>query len=278
LATPSFTVELLHGLRKGGACHRVVVLRDPTGYDEATMAEASDVTPVEQASRFLAGLIAKIGDCERPTPDEVLALSVGDRERLLLAVSARLLGHELQLVATCPHCREKAEIGARVADLIELPTPAPDEIDLEAEDGRWWARIRPPTGADLRRAARGTPDAARALLTDCLVELVDPAGQPAAATVLPAECEARLASALAELDRMAECSVEIACPTCQAPIEALIDGYTLLRAALGEADNLYREVLKMTRVYRWTEAEIMALPLIRRRRYLAAAGLEGAPS
>jgi hypothetical protein len=253
------------------------VLRDPTGYDEAVMAEAGDATPAEQTSRFLAELITKISDCERPTPGEVLALTVGDRERLLLAVSARLLGHELQLVAACPHCREKAEISARVADLIELPAPAPDEIDLEAEDGRWRARIRPPTGADLQRAARSAPDAARALLTDCLLELVDPAGRPAQPTVLPAECEARVASALAELDRLAECSVEIACPTCQAPIEALIDGYTLLRAALGGAENLYREVLRMTRAYRWSEAEIMALPLIRRRRYLTAAGVEGAP-
>src|SRR5262249_44530947 len=118
------------------------------------------------------------------------------------------------------------------------------------------------------------PDAARELLTDCLVELVDPHGRQAAATVLPAECEPRVASALAELDRMAECCVEIACPACQAPIEALIDGYTLLRAAMGGVENLYREVHRMTRAYRWSEAEIMALPLVRRRRYLAAANLE----
>jgi hypothetical protein len=276
--TPSFTVELLRGLQKNGAWHRLVVLRDPTGYDEAAMAEADDATPAEHASHLLSRLITKIGDCERPTPDEVLNLSVGDRERLLLAVSARLLGYELQLVATCPHCLEKSEITARVADLIQLPTPATDEIDLDAKDGCWRARIRPPTGADLQRAARGAPAAARALLTDCLVELVDPAGRPAAATDLPAECENRVASALADLDRMAECSVEIACPTCQAPIEALIDGYTLLRAALGGDDKLYRDILRMTRAYRWSESEILALPIIRRRRYLAAAGLEGAPS
>jgi hypothetical protein len=274
--THSFTVELLHGLWKNEACHRLAVLRDPTGHDEAAIAEMGDATPAEQVSRFLAGLIIKIGDCERPTLDEVLALTVGDRERLLLAVSARLLGHELQLVAACPRCREKAEISVRVAELIDPPSPAPEEIDLEARDGHWRARIRPPTGADLQRAANGAPQAARVLLTDCLVELVDPAGRPAAATVLPAECEPRVASAIAELDRMGECSVEIACPSCGAPIETLIDGYTLLRAALGGAEKLYREVLRMTRAYRWSEAEIMALPLIRRRRYLAAAGLEGA--
>lgn len=276
--TPSFTVQLLRGLQKNGAWHRLFVLRDPIGYDEAAMAEAGDAAPAEQVSHMLSRLITRTGDCARPTPDEVLNLSVGDRERLLLAVSGRLLGHELQLVATCPHCLEKSEITARVADLIELPVPAPDEIDLDAEDGCWRARIRPPTGADLQRAARAAPRAARALLTDCLVELVDPAGRPAATTDLPAECEARVASALADLDRMAECSVQIACPTCQATIEALIDGYTLLRAALGGSDRLYRDILRMTRAYRWSESEILALPIIRRRRYLAAAGLEGAPS
>jgi len=34
----------------------------------------------------------------------------------------------------------------------------------------------------------------------------------------------------------------------------------------------------MTRAYRWSESEILALPIIRRRRYLAAAGHEGTPS
>jgi hypothetical protein len=274
--THSFTVELFHGLWKNGAHQRLAVLRDPTGYDEATIAEMGDATPAKQASKFIAELLIRIGDCEQPTMDDVLALTVGDRERLLLAISARVLGQDLHLVTTCPHCRKIAEISARVPDFIGPPGPAPDQIDLSAGERRWRARIRPPTGADLQRAAINEPNAARGLLTDCIVELVDPAGQPAAASALPSECESYVANALAELDRMAECSVEIACPSCGEPIEALIDGYTLLRAGLGGAERLYQEVFRMTRAYRWSEAEILSLPLIRRRRYLAAASLEGA--
>lgn len=271
----SFTVELLHGLWKDGARHRLAVLRDPTGHDEAAFAEIGEAMPAERASRFIAGLIVRIGGCERPTLDEVLALTVGDRERLLLAVSARLLGQELSLVTTCPHCSEIAEISVRIADLIGPPAAAPDRIAFEAGDGQWRARIRPPTGADLERAAAASAAAARDLVIGCVVELVDAGGRPAAATALPPECESHVADALAELDRMAECRVDLDCPACAQPIGALIDGYTLLRAGLGEGENLYHDVFRMTHAYRWSEAEILSLPLARRRRYLAAAALHG---
>lgn len=269
-----FRVELLHGLTEKGRRDTLAVLRDPTGREEAAFADLAqdDATPAERVSAIIAALALRIGDCEQLSMDQILELTAGDRERLLLAISARLLGEELDLVTPCPSCRNLAEISVRFADMIAWrPAAAPDCLALEAGDGEWIARCRPPTGADLERAARGGASAARNLLVDCLVELIDPAGNAAAPSALPAECEARVGDALADLDRAAECRVEIRCPSCAEVIEALIDGFTILRTALGGAQRLYDDVYRMARAYHWSEAEILSLPLRRRRHYLAIA-------
>jgi hypothetical protein len=278
--TQSFKVELLHGPLEAGRRHTLAELRDPTGHDEATLAElGQSATPAECVSAVVAALTLRIGDCEQPSMDRILQLTAGDRERLLLAISARLLGPELDLVTPCPSCRDLAEVPVRFGDLIaSRPASAPDRIELQTGDGQWTARCRPPAGADLERAVHGGPDAARMLIVGCLIELIDPAGNRVAAGALPAECEARVASALADLDPAAECRVEIECPSCAEKIEALIDGFTILRTGLGGAQQLYDDVYRMARAYHWSEAEILSLPLKRRRHYLAIAeGAEARP-
>ena len=49
--TQSFKVELLHGLLEAGRRHTLAELRDPTGHDEAMLAELRrDATPAECVS------------------------------------------------------------------------------------------------------------------------------------------------------------------------------------------------------------------------------------
>ncbi len=84
--TQSFKVELFHGLLETGQRHTLAELRDPTGHDEAMLAElGQDATPAERVSALIAALTLRIGDCERPSMDQILQLTAGDRERILLA-------------------------------------------------------------------------------------------------------------------------------------------------------------------------------------------------
>jgi hypothetical protein len=276
--TQSFNVELLHGLLETGRRHTLAELRDPTGHDEARFAElGQDAAPAERASALIAALTLRIGGCERPSMDQILQLTAGDRERILFATSARLLGPRLDLVTSCPACRNLIEIPVRFEDVIALrPAPMPDRIALEARDGRWIARCRPPTGADLERAVRGGPNAPRMLIVDCLIELIDPVGNRVAPAALPVECENHVAKALAELDPAAECRMDIECPSCANPINAFLSGYIILQTALGDMRRVYDDVFRMARAYHWSEAEILSLPLRRRRHYLAVAGGAGA--
>ena len=275
----SFEVELLHGLSDAGEVHRLAVLREPTGRDQALMMELAGTPPAKSISALMASLTQRIGKCANPSRDQLLHLTAGDRERLVLAVCARLLGPEADLVVPCPTCRDLCEVPVHFADIIALrPSTSDDHCSLAAADGIWTARICPPTGHDLEAVSTGGAGAERQFLEICLSELHDPAGQKVARESLPPECEAQLAEAIAALDPLAECRIGIDCPHCAATFDTLLDGFTLLRTAIGDANSLYGDIYRMARAYHWSEADILALSLKQRRHYLAIAAAQEARS
>jgi len=274
--TQSFKVELLYGLLEAGHRHRVAELRDATGHDEAMLADLGrHATPAERVTAALAALILRIGRIEAPAIEQVLELTAGDRERLLLALCERLLGPEIDLVTTCPSCSEAAELSIRFADIMaahpKTMFSADPHVELDAGGETWAARLRPPTGADLEYAARNAPRGVRQLITGCVVELSDPSARHVIPSALPAACEDQVADALLALDPAAETRIAAECPSCGHEIDALLDGYALLQNGLGGSHRVYDDVFRMARAYHWSEAEILSLPLRRRRQYLAIA-------
>ncbi|MFO0992800.1 MAG: hypothetical protein U1E67_12815 [Hyphomicrobiales bacterium] len=278
--TQSFKVELSHGLLTAGQRHTLAELRDATGHDEAMLADLGrHATPAERVSAILAALVLRIGEIGSPTMQQVLELTAGDRERLLLALCERLLGPEIDLVARCPSCGEVAELSVRFAEIMAghpaTRVSADVNVDLDAAGETWVACLRPPTGADLEYAARNRPRGARQLITSCVVELTDPSARHVIPSALPAACESQAADALLALDPAAETRIEAECPSCGQPIDALLDGYALLQNGIGGSQRVYDDVLRMARTYHWSEAEILSLPLRRRRHYLAIAAEAG---
>jgi hypothetical protein len=269
-------VELLHGLLVGGRRHTLAELRDPTGHDEAMLSEMrADATPAECVSGLIAALTLRIGEIECPSMDHIRKLSAGDRERLVLALCAWLLGPEVDLIATCRWCGAAAEMPVRFAEVADASSQsgvtAESQIELAAGDARWVARLRPPAGADLERAARDGAQAARDLIVSCIEMLTDPSGHRVAHSELPTACESAVADALLALDPAAESLIEIDCPSCAKSIDALLDGYTILQCGLGGANRVYDDVFRIARTFHWSEHEILSLPLRRRRHYVAIA-------
>ena len=277
------TVDLFHGLLEGGRRHRLAELRDLNGHDEAMLAETAQYAPpAEQVSRLIADVLLRVGEAELPPLTISHRLTVGDRERLVLAVCERVLGPRIDLVVSCPSpsCGALSEIPIRFADAMGHDAAEPQlqrVVDLDADGHIWRARCRPPVGADQERAARLPDDASRGLILDCVLELTDPSGQTIPVAELPVAFEARIADALLAFDSAAECRVAMDCPTCGRPIDAVLDSHSILRMGVCGTHGIYDEVYRMARAYHWSEAEILSLPVDRRRRYLAIAqGAEAA--
>ena len=263
----AFAVTLPHGLIRDGSRRTAALLRPPTGADEAFLVERRGTTPAELVTELLARCVLDL-DGETVGRDEVRALTVGDREALLLHLRAAAHGERISCTVDCGACGERMDLDVSVADAL-VPAYADAPALHETRVGEYTVTFRLPTGADQEAAARAAdPVAGGRLLVERCVAEVRRRGRPVPGGVPEPVVEA-LPVAMAELDPQAETRVALRCPECDAPLEALLDAATVVLAELaGSSERLTLEVHALALHYHWSEDDILALELPRRRRYL----------
>jgi hypothetical protein len=226
-------------------------VRPLRGADEAFLEDAADLAPARRATALLARCVAGTDE------DAARALTVGDREALLLHLRRLTFGDALPCVLACPACEELMELDLRVTGLLLPPyEEVRDRYELSLGDGRVLP-FRVPTGADQEEAAAAPPgEGARVLLERCVEE---PVGDEVAAAV---------AREMAARDPQAELRLRVSCPACGAPVETVLDAADYLFRELRGRRSVYRDVHLLALHYGWSEGEILALPRGRRRLYL----------
>jgi hypothetical protein len=273
------------------------VLRPVCGADEAYLADLPPGPPAAQTTALLARCLDRLGSRAPVGPADVRALTVGDREALLLHLRRQTFGDRLACVLTCPSeaCGEKMDLDLNVGDLLLPPyawTGQAHEATLAdgGDGGSYHIRFRLPTGGDqeaVAALARTDAEAAVALvLRRCVGRVLDGAGRAVPLDALPPAAAAGLSVAMAERDPQAETILELTCPSCETAFTAPVDAADYLHRELrGHGRSVYREVHQLALAYHWSETEILALTGQRRRLYLgllaetAGAGVEpgGAP-
>lgn len=191
---------------------------------------------------------------------------LGHLHGVTLGFHAALAGPRLDAVATCPACGTLVEFALDAEALRALDrAPATGEVTLKSAAGEWRARWRVPTAGDLAEIA-GREDAASALLALCC-DVTGPDGQGAADA--PGELVERIELALADADPLAELTVGLECPQCEAVFVADVDPIAFVwREVQVHARRALRDVDALARAYGWTEAEVLALSEHRRAAYL----------
>ena len=182
-------------------------------------------------------------------PAELLATdSLGQRNQRLLALNAALGLPAPEAVAACPACGTLAEFRLPADDLLALPAPQTDMVEAGGH------RFRLPRMADVL-AASPLPLAQR-----CHAD-----GAPVPASI--AEAAGR---ALDAADPAADVVIDLDCSACGTAFRAAVDIAALVADAIDRlVAGLYRDVDALARAYGWREADIVALPAERRRRYVA---------
>ena len=258
-----------------GVHHREAELSPLSGADEAFLLEtAGTLTPARRTTALLARCLTRLGPFSPTSPVSpvpaaaVSALTLGDREALLLHLRRLTLGERLECVLRCsaPGCGERMELDLAAGDLLVPPTATPRPWYEEVfRDGStpWRVRFRLPTGEDQELAAdllqEDTVSAASLLLARC----VD--GGP---ELPPAVAEA-VAERMALLDPQAEIVLRLACPACGRETSTLFDAAAwLYQEIAGRTAELYREVHLLAFHYHWREADILAMTGRKRRQYL----------
>ena len=268
-------VDLPRGIRLDGAWHRRAVLRPVTGRDEAFLLEHTRALwPAQRTTALLTRCLCRLGPLSAVTAEVVRALSIGDREALLLHLRRFTLGETMDCVFACPACAEKLELELQVADFLLPPYADPAEVhetSLRVGDGSWRVRFRLPNGGDQELAAphAAAPEAAvEQVLRGCLQEICDERTGEAIADIT-APVAAALGQTMAELDPQAEILLDLVCPACDTAFRTPLDiGDYFYRELQGRADDLYQDVHLLAFHYHWSEREILALSRRKRRLYL----------
>jgi hypothetical protein len=184
--------------------------------------------------------------------DDAPAVTVGERDTLLVELRELLFGRSLEAVVECAACGELLELELDARELRgELPPPAAPELD--------GVPLRLPTAADLVDvAAASDVEAGRRLLLERTV-----------GGALDRSLEDAVARRLAEADPAASRELELECPACGRAWSASFDVVSFLWSELdARARGLVGDVHVLASAYGWSEADVLALSPARRRAYL----------
>ena len=200
-------------------------------------------------------------DGEVPDPDSLVRLDTATREWLLQRAILHVGSNPAWFEAQCEHCGDRYDLALSLAAAPRKPAGAgyPQTSvttslglrDFETPNGRHeTALCELPPGLDLRRElvrlcgldSDARSDADRFTAAD--LDLID--------------------AALDELSPDIADSAETDCPECGEHTRARIDPFSLPLPGLGD---LIEDIDRIARAYGWSEAEILALPRIRRRAY-----------
>lgn len=237
---------------------------------------------IDFASRDRPALVTRVlASCAEPPVEEdgleaIWRLSLAARVGGLLAVHAATTGaDELPLAVHCPHedCGEGMEVALPVAALLALAQEAEgaSETEVEAAGSGAALQLRRPCGTDQRiwrQAAYDDAEAAQAAVLDSLV---------VGGSVAP-EDRAAVAEAMVAFDPLSCFELDVTCPECARQADIPVDMEAVLLASLARSQGqTIADVDRLARRYGWSEAEVLAVPAWRRRRYLALDG-DGWPS
>ena len=220
--------------------------------------------PVDQALSMLQPVLP---DHSR---DQLAAMTLGQRDALLLSLRKATFGDALPGTSHCPACSGTIEFELNCSEL-QNDVVEPHEERL-LQDG-YSVTIRPLNSFDLAAAA-GASSArqSRAMLLSRCVSDACYRDKTIELDALPAEIENRIAETALAADTQAEILLDLDCPDCQQKWQSVLDiGHVLWLEINARAQRLLMEVHVLARAYGWGEAEIFELSPIRRAAYLQMA-------
>ena len=254
----------------------------------ASFADAPRVRPYATSVRDLdldfaqddrPQLIGAILRCCVESPDERLDAATLDRRfRALLQIVRETQGDRLIWKARCANedCEHEMELELSVSQLLRMPEPA-ECFCWSAEPG-CELELRLPTERDQiewrESAADANEEGVDLRMASSLVSRVN-GQQPASDWTLPQEWLTALDAAFREHDMLTAMELQVSCPWCgkESALQPDVEALALSRLA-AEQKRVLEEIHQLAAAYHWTEAEVLALPRLRRSFYIARIGGE----
>lgn len=238
--------------------------RPLTGEVELGLAEAVVRTRdlPAQVTLALQAALAHVGG--QPADAALIdGMSVGDRQFLMTRLASVLGLEQVWLTARCGQCGESFDFPLNHSQLPVKPASSGFPLArIHTDKGKLTLRV--PNGLD-QQAVLGMADMQRArqmLARRCVIGWE---GGDLSALALNAADVAAIEAALEAVAPEMATEVLARCPECGGDNRVAIDPYFCLGRV---SADLFGEIHRLAWHYHWSEAEILAMPQWRRRRYL----------
>ena len=209
--------------------------------------------------------------CPEKSTEELVSLSVGQRDAYLLTLRELMFGPHLDSRVECPHCQESLEFSLTVNDIRfmtpgEYPPPS-----YELKTAGICLHFRLPDSQDLAAIATcmDLETASAQLLQRCVLQASRDDETALSYDQLPQPVLAQLGEQMAACDPQADVFIPLTCTACEQVWKSIFDIGDFLWAELtAQARRLLQEVHSLARFYGWREADILAMSAARRQLYL----------
>jgi hypothetical protein len=208
--------------------------------------------------------------CPNQSQQQLAMLSVGQRDRRLLALRQMTIGSQLNCITTCPKCGDRLEFALNLSDIcVAELTDTPNESQIvQIEDFECQFRLPNSYDLTLLTAAR-TVEEAYYSLVECCVLRVSQADTLVSWKALPVEVMNRLIQHISDFDPQAEILLDLDCPNCQHQWQSMFDIVSFFWTELDAlARRLLQEVHMLAKAYGWHEVDILSMTAARRQFYL----------
>jgi hypothetical protein len=205
--------------------------------------------------------------------DELVTLSIGRRDDLLLTLREHTFGSRLMGLAVCPGCQDRLEFALDIADIhTGQDVEAVDqEYQMTVDDYELHFRLLNSTDLAAIAGYRDVPAAHRLLVERCVVRAWQNGAVVDVAT-LPETAFSALAKQMARYDPQAEVVLDLNCATCGQRWQTIFDIVLFLWGEIcAQAKRLLREVHTLAQSYGWREVDILSMSAARRQFYLEMA-------
>ncbi len=258
-------VQLPGGLLENGRIERLARFHLLTGHIEQSLIESATYHDrPAYVTAVLSHALDRIG--EQPAGAATVSrLSIADRQYLMLRLAAMLNGEQLWLNVDCGHCHSLFDVELRRCDLpVKEAGEGFPQVMLYLND--WEIKAGVPTGKDQEGIAElEESEAVYWLLKKCIRQVN---GQPPTEDFFSQLTKEDIGAIDEALDVVSPAVCDrliVACPECNKGQYARLDHY----AHIGLDEYFfYDEIHTLASHYHWSEADILDLPQVKRRRYL----------
>lgn len=235
--------------------NRVIGFRDPDGADEAMIADL----PVDRPVASGIALLDRLAVSEDGAAIDAETLLLTDFETALVGLRRHVSGDVAVSEPHCAQCGARIEISFSLAALAEAALP------------RAIAGVEPmPGGGAIDGAAFRLPTAGDAAMAEIQADAPARLFAACVADDLAPLARRRIERAMARLAPLLSRVIAAQCVACSAVLRAVIHVPSFVIGELSvAAASVFDDVHLLARGYGWHEAEILALPRARRRRYAA---------